>query len=321
MLRLITMAIAAVAVAPRGCAQTFPSRPVTLIVPFAAGGPSDTIARIMAQALTTQLGQNVLVENVTGAGGTIGIARVARAAPDGHTVLVSHVNHAMTASLYRRLDYRPADDFAPIGLLTDGPMVITARRNFAPNTLAELLAHIRREGDRITIANAGIGSGSHMCGLMLMSALNTRMTPVPYRGTGPAMQDVIAGQVDVLCDQVTSAIGQIRGNQVKAYAVTSLQRIQALDLPTVVEGGLPNFEVNVWHAMYAPRGTPEPIVQRLNEAMRASLRDPTVLARLGDLATVPVAADRQSPAVLGQHLRAEIEKWGQVIRAAGEFAD
>ncbi len=324
MKRLLVAAIAAlgIAVLPRMAdAQTFPSRQMTLIVPFAAGGPTDTIARLLAQAMGANLGQTVVVENVTGAGGTIGIGRVARAAPDGHTILLSHVNHATAATLYRRLDYNSIDDFAPIGIATDGAMVITSKRDLQANTIQELIALIRRERDRLSIANAGIGSGSHLCGLMLMSALQTQMTVVSYRGTGPAMQDVIGGQVDLLCDQVTSAIGQIRGNQVKAFAVTSLDRLQGLNLPTVRESGIANFEVNVWHALYAPRGTPAPIVDRLSEALRAALRDPALLRRLDELSTVAASPERATPQALAQHLRAEIDKWRPVIQAAGQFAD
>jgi tripartite-type tricarboxylate transporter receptor subunit TctC len=264
MRRILSVAIAALGLAlgaSSAHAQTFPSRQMTIIVPFAAGGPSDTIGRLLAQAMGQNLGQTIVVENVAGAGGTVGIGRVARATPDGHTLLLSHVNHATAATLYRRLDYRSVDDFAPIGIVTDGAMVITSKRDLPANNIVELMALIRRERDKLTIANAGIGSGSHLCGLMLMSALNSPMTVVPYRGTGPAMQDLIGGQVDLLCDQVTSAIGQIRGNQVKAFAVTSLARLPGLDIPTVQESGIANFEVNGWHGLYAPANTPPAVVK------------------------------------------------------------
>jgi tripartite-type tricarboxylate transporter receptor subunit TctC len=324
MRRILSVAIAALGLAlgaSSAHAQTFPSRQMTIIVPFAAGGPSDTIGRLLAQAMGQNLGQTIVVENVAGAGGTVGIGRVARATPDGHTLLLSHVNHATAATLYRRLDYRSVDDFAPIGIVTDGAMVITSKRDLPANNIVELMALIRRERDKLTIANAGIGSGSHLCGLMLMSALNSPMTVVPYRGTGPAMQDLIGGQVDLLCDQVTSAIGQIRGNQVKAFAVTSLARLPGLDVPTVLESGIANFEVNVWHGLYAPANTPPTVVTRLSEALRVALRDPALLRRLEELSTIAASAERATPAALGAHLRAEIAKWRPVIEAAGQFAD
>jgi tripartite-type tricarboxylate transporter receptor subunit TctC len=324
MRRILSVAIAALGLAlgaSSAHAQTFPSRQMTIIVPFAAGGPSDTIGRLLAQAMGQNLGQTIVVENVAGAGGTVGIGRVARATPDGHTLLLSHVNHATAATLYRRLDYRSVDDFAPIGIVTDGAMVITSKRDLPANNIVELMALIRRERDKLTIANAGIGSGSHLCGLMLMSALNSPMTVVPYRGTGPAMQDLIGGQVDLLCDQVTSAIGQIRGNQVKAFAVTSLARLPGLDVPTVLESGIANFEVNVWHGLYAPANTPPAVVTRLSEALRVALRDPALLRRLEELSTIAASAERATPAALGAHLRAEIAKWRPVIEAAGQFAD
>jgi tripartite-type tricarboxylate transporter receptor subunit TctC len=313
---------ASMILAPVASAQTFPARSVTMIVPFAAGGPSDTIARLLAQGMSADLGQQVVVENVAGAGGTIAIDRVAKAQRDGHTILISHVNHATAATLYRRLPYRSADDFETIGIATDGPMVLVTRQGFPANSITEVLAAIRREGDRLKYGHAGVGSGSHLCGLMLFSALQQSPTIAAYRGTGPAMNDLLGGQLDLLCDQVTSAISQIRGGRVRAFAVTSTGRIPAFpDLPTLAESGLANFEVNVWHGLYAPRGTPAPIVERLNRAMRTALDNATVRARLDELSTIPATGERLSPAYHARHLRAEIEKWGAVIRAAGEFAE
>jgi len=303
-------------------AQTFPNRPITLVVPFAAGGPTDTIARVVAQAMTQNLGQQVVVENQAGAGGTTAATRVARATADGYTLLFAHLNHATGATLYRNLPYRTAEDFETIGLATDGPMVLVARGDFPAQSIQEVLQRLRAEGDRISYGHAGVGSGSHLCGLMLFSALQARPTIVAYRGTGPAMNDLLGGQIDLLCDQLTSAISHIRGGRVRAYAVTATSRITALpDLPTIQEAGIPGFEVNVWHAMYAPRGTPAPVVQRLNQALQAALRDENVLARMRDLSTTVVGPDRANPDFHGRFLRAEIEKWGNVIRAAGEYAD
>jgi tripartite-type tricarboxylate transporter receptor subunit TctC len=316
------LAAACLVAAPGANAQTYPTRPVTMIVPFAAGGPSDTIARLLAQGMSADLGQQVLVENVAGAGGTIAIDRVAKAQPDGHVILISHVNHATAATLYRRLPYRSADDFETIGIATDGPMVLVTRQNFPATTIADVLAAIRREGENLKYGHAGVGSGSHLCGLMLFSALQRSPTIAAYRGTGPAMNDLLGGQLDLLCDQVTSAISQIRGGRVRAVAVTSTTRIPAFpELPTLQEAGLANFEVNVWHGLYAPRGTAAPIVDRLNRAMRAALADATIRARLDELSTIPATGERLTPAYHARHLRAEIEKWGAVIRAAGEFAE
>lgn len=321
-MRLVAFAAAAVmAVATPVAAQTYPNRPITMIVTFAAGGPSDLIGRLLAQSMSANLGQPVVVENVVGAGGTLGMDRVAKATPDGYTILISHVNHATAASLYRRLPYRAADDFAPIGLATDGPMALVARPNFAANNLAEALAAIRRDGDRLSYGHAGVGSGSHLCGLMLFSALQSKPTIAAYRGTGPAMNDLLGGQIDLLCDQITSSISHIRGGRIKAYGVTATQRVPGLDLPTLQEAGLQNFEVNVWHGLYAPRETPRPIVDRLAQALQAALRDENVRTRLTELSTIPAGPDRANPDYLARHLRAEIEKWGTVIRAAGEYAD
>jgi tripartite-type tricarboxylate transporter receptor subunit TctC len=325
-MRTIAIAAAAAAALSAGVAsahaQTFPARSITLIVTFAAGGPSDTIGRLVAQGMTQALGQQVVVENVVGAGGTIGIDRVAKAAPDGYTILISHVNHATAATLYRRLPYRSADDFETIGVATDGPMVLIARPNFPAQTIQEAIAHIRAQGERVSYGNAGIGSGSHLCQLMLFSALQAKPTVAAYRGTGPAMNDLLGGQIDLVCDQLTNAVSQIRGGRVRAYAVTSPERLAAFpDLPTMREAGLPGFEVNVWHGLYAPRGTPAAIVERLSQALNAALRDETVRARLAELSTLPAGPDRANPTYHARHIRAEIEKWGAVIRAAGEYAD
>lgn len=319
---LAGLAAAAIfAIAPAQ-AQQFPSRPITLVVPFAAGGPTDIIARVTAQAMTTVLGQQVVVENQVGAGGTIAINRVAKATADGHTILISHVNHATSATLYRNLPYRSADDFETIGLVTDGPMVLLGRPGFPAENARDALQRLRTEQDRVSYGHAGVGSGSHLCGLMLFSAVQARPTIVAYRGTGPAMNDLLGGQIDLLCDQVTSAISQIRGGRVRAYAVTSTTRLTALpDVPTLREMGVADFEVNVWHGLYAPRGTPAPIVARLNEALRTVLRDEGLRARLRELSTEVVGEDRANPAFHAAHLRAEIAKWGAVIRAAGEYAE
>jgi len=315
------LAAAFAVLAATASAQDYPNRPVTLVVPFAAGGPSDIIGRLLAQSMTQTLKQQVIVENTAGAGGTLAINRVAKAAPDGYTILISHVNHAATAILYRKLQYDPVEDFAPIGLATDGAMAIIGKKGIAPNTIQELMAHIKEQKDKVSYAHAGIGSGAHLCGLQLMSALQTQMTVVTYRGTGPALNDLVGGQIDLLCDQVTSALPQIQAGTVKAYAVTTKEPLKSLPLPSMEQVGIRGFEVNVWHGLYAPKGTPAPIVERLASALRAALKDPLVLKRLDDLSTTPVSDERATPDALKKHLVSEIAKWRPIIQGAGQYAD
>lgn len=313
-----TLLIGAVA-AP---AQDYPTRPVTMVVPFAAGGPTDTVARLVAQSMSKTLGQQVVVENVGGAGGTIGAARVAKADPDGYTLLLHHIGQATAATLYRKLPYNAKTDFAPIGLVTDVPMTIVARKDFPAKDLKELVAYVKANPDKVTLANAGVGAASHLCGMLFMQALGTPLTTVPYKGTGPAMNDLVAGQVDLLCDQTTNTTGQIKGGAVKAYAVTTPTRVASLpDLPTTKEAGLPAVEVAVWHGLYAPKGTPDAVVNKLSAALKVALKDETVKQRFNELGTEPVAEARATPKVLGDYVAAEIERWKPVITAAGVYAD
>ncbi|MCZ8259202.1 MAG: tripartite tricarboxylate transporter substrate-binding protein [Beijerinckiaceae bacterium] len=305
----------------QGAAQAFPTKPITIVVPFAAGGPSDTIARLFAASMSQKLNGQIIVENVAGAGSTIGIARVAKADPDGHTLLLSHISHATTASLYRKLPYDPVADFAPVGMVTDGAFVLVSRKDFGTTTLPELFARLKAEGDKISYAHAGVGSGSHLCGLMLMGQLGVKMTQVPYRGTGPAMNDLVSGKVDVLCDQITSALPQIQGKVINAYAVTSTEPVKGLDLPTLAASGLPGFRATVWHGLYAPKGTPPAVVAQLNKALKDALKDPVILQRLQALSTDPATEAQADPAFLGRHLVAEIAAWKKIIDAAGVYAD
>jgi len=321
-------ALAALALASSGLAApalaqgNFPARPVTMIIPFAAGGPTDTVGRLIAQAMSADLGQPVVVENVGGAGGTLGAQRLANARPDGHTILLHHIGMATIPTLYRRLAYDPINAFEPLGMVTEVPMTLIGRRNLEANTLQELVALIRQRGENLNYANAGIGAASHLCGLLLMKAVDTRMTTVPYRGTGPAMNDLVAGTVDLMCDQTTNTTEQIRAGTVRAFAVTTPERVEALpDLPTAAQGGLQGFEVSVWHGLYAPRGTPAPVMERLNRALLVALRNETVARRFADLGTAPVPAERASPAFHRQFWMADIAKWRPLIQAAGQFAD
>lgn len=303
-------------------AQSFPTRNISIVVPFAAGGPTDTVARLVAQGMTANLGQNVIIENVAGAGGSLGAQRTAQARPDGYSLLIHHIGMSTIPTLYRRLGYDPINGFETIGLITEVPMTIVARRDFPANNLQELIEVVRRDRERINLANAGIGAASHLCGLLFQSALNVPLTTVPYRGTAPAMADLMGGRVDILCDQTTNTTQQIAANQVRAFAVTTRERVAALsDLPTAAEAGLPGFEVSVWHGMYAPRGTPAPVVQRLSQALQAALREASLVERFAALGTAPVAQDRATPAAHREFWQADIARWRPVIQAAGQFAD
>ncbi|HEV8390843.1 MAG TPA: tripartite tricarboxylate transporter substrate-binding protein [Dongiaceae bacterium] len=302
--------------------QDYPTNPITVIVPFAAGGPTDTVTRLVAESMSKTLGQQVIVEKVGGAGGTLGAARAAKAEPDGYTLLLHHIGMATSATLYRKLPYDPKTAFAPIGLVTEVPMVLIARKDFPPNTLQELIAYVKEHKDEVTYANAGVGAASHLCGMLFMQAIETPLTTVPYKGTGPAMTDLLGGQVDFLCDQTTNTTGQIKAGEVKAYGVFADQRLGNLpDLPTVKEGGLDGLDFAIWHGLYAPAGTPEPIIDKLSEALKAALADPKVVQRFAELGTAPVPADKATPAALQAKLLAEIDRWKPVIEKAGEYAD
>ncbi|MBX6376841.1 MAG: tripartite tricarboxylate transporter substrate binding protein BugD [Acetobacteraceae bacterium] len=302
--------------------SNYPSRPITMVVPFAAGGPTDTVARLVAEAMGRELGQSVVVENVGGAGGTLGAARVAQARPDGYTLLLHHIGMATIPTLYRRLPYDAVNGFETIGLITAVPMTLVAKKNFPANTLQEAIALIRRERENLNYANAGIGAASHLCGLLLMSQVDAAMTTVPFRGTGPAMQELLAGRVDLMCDQTTNTTEQIRAGEIKVFAVTTPERVPALpNVPTAAEAGLPGLEVTIWHGLYAPKGTPRPVIDRVGQALRAALKDPKVVQRFADLGTTPVPEAQATPEFHRQFWQAEIARWRPLIQAAGQYAD
>jgi tripartite-type tricarboxylate transporter receptor subunit TctC len=302
--------------------ESYPTKTITMVVPFSAGGPTDTVARLVAQSMTNTLKQTVIVENVGGAGGTIGAARVAKADPDGYTVLLHHIGMSTAPTLYRKLSFNPVTDFAPIGLITDVPMTFIARRDFPAKDMKELLAYVKANKDKVSYANAGVGSASHLCGMLFMTAINTELTTVPYKGTGPAMNDLLGGQVDFMCDQTTNTTSQIKSGKVKVYAVTTKTRVPSLsNVPTMNEAGVPGFEVAVWHGLYAPKGTPDAIVNKLSAALQTALKDPTVKQRFADLGTEPVSQDRATPEALRAHLKSEIAKWAPIIKKAGIYAD
>lgn len=302
-------------------AQNYPARPVTMIVPFAAGGPTDVVARSLAEAMRKHIGQTVVVENVGGAGGTIGTARVAKASPDGYTVLLMHIGFSTAPSLYRKLSYDAANDFQPIGLTVDVPMTMIARDNFPASNFAEFLTYVKANGSKLSMANAGIGSASHLCGLMFASTIGVDLQTIPYKGTAPAMNDLLGKQVDFMCDQTTNTTGQIKGGKVKAYAVSSKARVPSLpDLPTMDEAGLKNFEVGIWHGLWAPKGTPQAVTDKLQAALKAGLEDPSFKNRMTELGAI-VLSDRATPDALATHVKSETAKWGAVIKKAGVYAD
>ena len=300
----------------------FPDKPIALVVPFAAGGPTDVVARMISIPMGKALGQTVLVENAVGAGGTIAAAKVARAAPNGYTIFLHHMGMSTAPALYKKLAFDPLKDFEYIGQVVDVPMTLLARKDFPAANFAELQTYVKAQGNKVSLANAGLGAVSHLCGLLLQSQLGVELNTIPYSGTGPAMNALLGGQVDLLCDQTTQTVPLIKDGRVKVYGVTSLTRLAALpDVPTLNEQGLKGFEVKVWHGMYAPKGTPAPVLEKINAALRVAMQDPMVKQRLADLSSDIPSADKMTPAGLRTHLEAEIAKWAPVIKKAGIYAD
>ena len=298
--------------------QAYPAKPITILVPAAAGGPTDTVARLIGESMGRTLGQQVVVENAGGAGGTIGTVRVARAAPDGYTLLVWHIAQSTAPALYDNLRYDVVNDFDSIGRITDVPMTIVGKKDLAAKNIAELLAWVKEKKTGVTYAHAGIGSVAHLCALLFMNALNTPMTAVSYRGTGPAMNDLVGGQFDMMCDQTTGTTNHIKSGSIKGYAVTTRARLATFpELPTLDEAGVKGFEVAAWHAMWAPKGLPKDVSDKLVGALQVALKDPKVIERFASLSTEPVGLEQATPAALKAQLEAEVAKWGRVIKAAG----
>ncbi len=318
---LIALTLAGLA----GAAAAYPDKPITIVVPFAAGGPTDKVARDLAVVLAKGLNnQTVIIENVGGAGGTLGAAKVAKAAPDGYTLLLHHIGMATSPALYRKMPYDTLNDFEYIGMVNEVPMTLIGRSTLPANNYAELVKWLEANKGKINLANAGLGAASHLCGLLFQQALKIDMTTVPYKGTAPAMTDLLGGQVDIMCDQTTNTTGQIEAGKVKAFAVTTTKRLTtpALSkLPTLDESGLKGFNVSIWHGMYAPKGTPKAIVDQINTAMRAALKDPEFIKRQEALGAVVVTDNRLSGAEHKKFVEAEIAKWGPAIKAAGQYAD
>ncbi len=304
-----------------GGADGYPNATITIVVPFSAGGPTDTVTRLIAEPMSAELGQQIVVQNVEGAGGTVAAGEVAAAEPDGYTVLMHHIGMSTAPTLYPDLPYDPLEDFKTIGLVTEVPMTIIANNDFEPNTLEELVAYVTENEDTVTYANAGIGAASHLCGLLFQSAVGVTLTEVPYEGTGPALTDLVGGQVDFMCDQTTNTTGQITGGKVKAYAITSPERNPALpDVPTTTEAGLPDLKVNVWHGLYVPKDTPDEVVQALTDALKAALKEQSVIDKFAELGTTPVSEDQANPEAHTERLQSEIELWKPIIEEAGVTA-
>jgi tripartite-type tricarboxylate transporter receptor subunit TctC len=299
--------------------ENYPDRPITIVVPAAAGGPSDTVARLVAQSMSTTLGQQVLIENMGGAGGSLGAATVAQADPDGYRLLLYHIGVATFAALYPNLTYKPIEDFSSVGLITEVPMTVVGRKDFEPKTFTDLVSYVKANGSAVTFGTAGTGAVSDLCGRLLQDALGTKITLVPYKGMGPAMTDLIGGRIDLACDQTTNTTTQIKAGEVHPYAVTTKARIGVLpDLPTVEESGLQGFELSAWHALWAPKETPEAIRSKLAEALRAALKDPVVIERFASLGTAPVSEDLATPAALDQKFASEVERLTKLISESGK---
>ena len=316
------LAIAAFAAVTGAGAQGYPTRPITLVVPFAAGGPTDIVARTIGGAMSQTLGQTVVIENKTGAGGTVAASFVARAVPDGYTFLIHHNGMATAPALYRKLSYDPLTDFEYVSQVIDVPMTLVGRKTLPANDFNELVALLKAQGDKLNLAHAGLGAVSHLCGMLFRQAVGVEIQTIPYQGTGPALNALLGGQVDLLCDQTTGTTQYIKANAVKLYGVTTAARLKTLpDTPTLAEQGLKGFEVVVWHGIYAPKGTPKEAIDRFGGALRAALKDPAVMQRMDELGAVIVPEARQTPAGLKTWLAQEIARYGPVIRAAGQFAD
>jgi tripartite-type tricarboxylate transporter receptor subunit TctC len=328
MKRLLILAVAATSLFAN--AQTYPgSKPISIVVPFAAGGPTDRVARDLAEALRKAMGgsANFVVENVNGAGGTIGATKVAKANPDGHTLLLFHIGMASTPALYRKLQYKPLEDFEYLGMINEVPMTLIGKPQLPANTYRDFENYIRANSGKLNIAHAGLGSASHLCGLMWQSAINAKeaMTTIPFGGTGPAMNALVGGQVDLMCDQTTNTVGQIEAGRVKAFAVTTAKPLSShkllKDYPSLQEMGLKGFDLTIWHGLYAPKGTPAAIQTQLNNALKIALKDPDFMKKQEGLGAIVVTDKRVEPAAHKAFVASEIAKLKPVIEAAGKFAD
>src|SRR5438105_9786755 len=323
-MRRIPFAVALLALGFAGsaAAQQYPTHNITMLVPYAAGGPTDTVARMVAQSMSKPLGQTIVVENKPSAGGILAPEQVKNSKPDGYTILIHHVGMATTPALYRQLRFNPLADFDYIGLINDVPMTLIARGNFPAKDFKEFLDYIKKNKDKVTYAHAGIGAASHLCGMLFMSTIQTDMLTVPYKGTAPAMNDLLGGQVDFMCDQTTNTTSQIKSGKVKVYGVTSLKRVPSLpDILTLDEQGLKGFEVGIWHGLYGPKGMQKPVQEKLVAALQQAVKDPAVQKRFSELGATTYPPEKATPQALQAHLKSEIDKWNPVIQNSGVYAD
>ena len=316
------LALLMAAAAFQASAQDFPNRTITMVMPYAAGGPGDTITRVFAGAMQKHLGQQIVVDNTAGASGSIGTAKVARAKPDGYTLLMIHVSHATNQAMYKSLPYHPVDDFEPVGRATSGPMVIVARNDFPAKNLNEFVAYVKANAAKVSLAHAGVGSASHLCGLMMMNALTVKFNEIPYKGTGPALTDLMGGQVDILCDQTSGTVPPVKTGKIKAYASAGKTRLPQLpEVPAISEAGVEGFDINISFGLYAPKGTPKPVLDQLTAALQKSVGDPEVRQRLEAMGISAVSPELARPEALRVHLKNEIDTLGGLLIKAGVKAN
>jgi len=317
MRRLIFAGLAALMLGGAAQAQSYPSRPITIVVPFAAGGPTDAIARAISERMRVALGQSIIIENVTGAGGSIGVGRAVRAAPDGYTLSLGHTGtHVVNGAIYP-LQYDLLNDFEPVALIASNPMMLVTKNDVPPKTLRELIDWLKANPGKVAVGTAGVGSASHFSGVYFQNLIKTQFNFVPYRGTGPALQDLVAGQIDMIVDQASNALTQAQAGKIRAYAISDTKRLaSAPDIPTAEEAGLAGFHISLWSALWVPKGTPKDVIARLNAAVVDALADPAVSKRLADVGLEIPPREQQTPQALGVYQKAEIEKWWPIIKAA-----
>lgn len=321
MARFSKLAACAALALASSVAMAFPEKPVVMVVPYAAGGSTDVLARLLAESMSRDLGQQVVVENAGGGGGTIGTSKVVRARNDGHTILLHNMGIATAPALYDNLSFDVRTDLEPVALIGDVPMILVRNKNFAPSTVPDLIKHMKENPGKVNFSHAGVGATSHLCALLFTQTAKVKATMVPYRGTGPALQDLVAGNVDLICDQPVATGPYIKAGSLKPYALATADRISIMpDVPTFKEQGLDNFELAVWHGVYAPKNTPKEVIDRLNKSIRTALSEPALVQRLKDMGVMIPEGARLNPSALDEHLDAEIERWGSVIKAAGAKA-
>jgi tripartite-type tricarboxylate transporter receptor subunit TctC len=321
MIRFSKVAACAALALASGVAMAFPEKPIVMVVPYAAGGSTDVLARILAESMSRDLGQQVVVENVGGGGGTIGTTKVVRARNDGYTILLHNMGIATAPALYDNLGFDPRSDLDPVALAGDVPMILVRNKNFAPSTVPDLIKYMKGHPGAVNLAHAGVGATSFLCALLFTQTANVKATLVPYRGTGPALQDLVAGNVDMICDQPVATGPHIKSGSLKPYAMATAERISIMpDVPTFKEQGLDNFQLSVWHGIYAPKDTPKDVIERLNKSIRTAFSESALTKRFKDMGVIIPEPARLLPTALGEHLKKEIDRWNPVIKASGAKA-